>query len=79
MIQNIYQVDKEQFNKILGLIETGRKEGARMNCGGDKAADRGYFIQPTVFSDVKDYMTIAKEEVKTKFKVLTDWWKIRYN
>ena len=39
-----------------------------MNCGGDKAADRGYFIQPTVFSDVQDYMTIAKEEVKSNPK-----------
>lgn len=32
-------------------------------CGGGAAADRGYFIQPTIFGDVKDDMTIAREEV----------------
>ncbi|XP_063435466.1 retinal dehydrogenase 2-like [Mytilus trossulus] len=57
------QVDEEQFNKILGLIESGKKEGAKLNCGGSKAADKGYFIQPTVFSDVTDNMKIAKEEI----------------
>lgn len=34
--------------------------------GGDVAGDRGYFIQPTIFGDVKDGMTIAREEVKLK-------------
>ncbi|XP_072034042.1 aldehyde dehydrogenase, mitochondrial-like [Amphiura filiformis] len=57
------QVDEEQFTKILGLIESGKKEGAKMNCGGGKAHDRGYFIQPTVFSDVQDNMRIAQEEI----------------
>ena len=33
-------------------------------CGGGVAADRGYFIQPTVFGDVQDNMTIAREEVR---------------
>lgn len=57
------QVDKMQFDKILGLIETGKKEGATLKCGGDRHGDRGYFIQPTVFADVTDGMTIAKEEI----------------
>ena len=58
-------MDKEQFDKILELIESGKKEGAKLECGGSRHGDKGYFIQPTVFSDVKDDMRIAKEEVLT--------------
>uniref|UniRef100_A0A8C4I5Z1 aldehyde dehydrogenase (NAD(+)) n=1 Tax=Dicentrarchus labrax TaxID=13489 RepID=A0A8C4I5Z1_DICLA len=57
------QVDQEQFNKILGYISSGKREGAKLMCGGGVAADRGYFIQPTVFGDVEDNMTIAREEI----------------
>ena len=57
------QVDDIQFNKILGYIELGQKEGAKMLCGGKRSGDRGYFIEPTVFADVTDNMTIAKEEI----------------
>lgn len=56
-------MDEEQFKKILGYISTGQREGAKLLCGGNPAADRGYFIQPTVFGDVQDSMTIAREEV----------------
>lgn len=61
----LLQVDETQFKKILGYINSGKKEGAKLLCGGGAAADRGYFIQPTVFGDVQDGMTIAKEEVST--------------
>ena len=47
----------------MDLIESGKKEGAKLECGGGRHGDKGYFIQPTVFSDVKDDMRIAKEEV----------------
>jgi acyl-CoA reductase-like NAD-dependent aldehyde dehydrogenase len=57
------QIDDIQFNKILGLIDVGRKEGANLLTGGQRWGTQGYFIQPTVFSDVKDDMTIAKEEI----------------
>lgn len=57
------QVDDEQFQKILGYISSGKKEGAKLMCGGAAAADRGYFIQPTVFGDVEDNMKIAREEI----------------
>ncbi|MDJ0797051.1 MAG: aldehyde dehydrogenase family protein [Calothrix sp. MO_167.B12] len=57
------QVDKEQFDKVIGYIESGMREGARMLCGGHRLGDRGFFIQPTVFTDVKDYMKIAQEEI----------------
>ncbi|KAK2910734.1 aldehyde dehydrogenase, mitochondrial-like [Channa argus] len=57
------QIDQEQFNKILGYISSGKREGAKLLCGGGVAADRGYFIQPTVFGEVQDSMTIAREEI----------------
>lgn len=57
------QVDEEQLNKILGMIDSGKKQGAALVTGGSRVGDKGYFVQPTVFADVKDDMTIAKEEV----------------
>ncbi|KDR23477.1 aldehyde dehydrogenase, mitochondrial [Zootermopsis nevadensis] len=57
------QVDGEQLTKILNLIDSGKKQGAKLVAGGSRHGDRGYFIQPTVFADVKDGMTIAKEEI----------------
>jgi len=57
------QVDDEQFGKVMSYIESGRKEGANLECGGGQHGDKGYFIQPTVFSDVQDGMAIAKEEI----------------
>jgi len=57
------QVDKEQFDKILGYIKTGQSEGGKLLTGGDRVGDRGYFIQPTVFGDVSDDMTICREEI----------------
>ncbi|XP_069138373.1 aldehyde dehydrogenase, mitochondrial-like [Argopecten irradians] len=57
------QVDDEQYNKILELIESGKKEGAKCEYGGEKANDEGYYIKPTVFSGVEDHMRIAKEEI----------------
>uniref|UniRef100_A0A8C0WVB5 Aldehyde dehydrogenase domain-containing protein n=1 Tax=Castor canadensis TaxID=51338 RepID=A0A8C0WVB5_CASCN len=57
------QIDKEQHNKILDLIESGKKEGATLECGGGPWGNKGYFVQPTVFSNVTDEMRIAKEEI----------------
>ncbi|KAI1900044.1 hypothetical protein AGOR_G00045950 [Albula goreensis] len=57
------QIDKEQFDKILELIESGKREGAKLECGGGAWGQKGLFIQPTVFSDVTDNMRIAKEEI----------------
>lgn len=54
------------FNKALELIDSGKKEGAKLEIGGDRLGTEGYFIKPTVFSDVKDNMRIAKEEVIEK-------------
>lgn len=57
------QVDNEQFDKVMGYIESGMREGAQMLCGGSRIGDRGYFIEPTVFADVQDDMKIAREEI----------------
>jgi aldehyde dehydrogenase (NAD+) len=57
------QVDQSQFDKVMGYIDSGRSEGATLVCGGERVGDRGYFIQPTVFSDVQDDMKIATEEI----------------
>lgn len=48
----------------MDLIESGKKEGAQLECGGTAVSDKSLFIQPTIFSGVKDHMRIAKEEVK---------------
>jgi acyl-CoA reductase-like NAD-dependent aldehyde dehydrogenase len=57
------QVDEEQFKRILDLMDSGKKDGAKIHCGGSKMGEKGYFIQPTVFSEVTDEMRIAKEEI----------------
>ena len=61
------KVDKEQFDKILGLIESGKRQGAKLQCGGKQHGTEGYFVQPTVFSDVTEDMDICKEEVCLSF------------
>jgi aldehyde dehydrogenase (NAD+) len=57
------QVDKDQLTKILGYIEKGKNEGAKLLTGGKRHGSKGYFVEPTVFADVEDNMTIAKEEI----------------
>jgi acyl-CoA reductase-like NAD-dependent aldehyde dehydrogenase len=57
------QIDDEQFTKILALIDSGKQQGAKLVTGGGRWGTRGYFVQPTVFADVKDEMRIAKEEI----------------
>jgi aldehyde dehydrogenase (NAD+) len=57
------QVDNDQFNKVMSYVETGKREGAKLMCGGERIGERGYFVAPTVFADVKDEMKIAEEEI----------------
>src|ERR1700722_15066994 len=57
------QVDKDQFDKVMGYIDKGKKKNAKMLTGGGGVGDKGYFIEPTVFADVTDNMTIAQEEI----------------
>jgi aldehyde dehydrogenase (NAD+) len=44
-------------------IESGKKDGAQLETGGERALPKGYFIKPTVFSGVTDEMRIAREEI----------------
>jgi aldehyde dehydrogenase (NAD+) len=57
------QVSQSQFDRVMGYIEAGKSEGATLACGGERVGDRGYFVQPTVFSGVQDDMKIAREEI----------------
>lgn len=60
-------INESQFKKILGYIETGKKEGARLILGGGPyrsgECSKGFFIEPTIFSDVDPGMRIAQEEI----------------
>jgi acyl-CoA reductase-like NAD-dependent aldehyde dehydrogenase len=59
-------VSDVQRERVRGYIRKGVEEGARLVAGGDEApegAERGYFVRPTVFSDVRSDMTIAQEEI----------------
>ena len=48
----------------MGMIEAGKKSGAKLMCGGKRFGDKGYFIEPTVFADVDQNAIIAREEVR---------------
>ncbi len=59
-------VSEAQYNKIQGLIEKGIAEGATLVCGGPgrpEGLNRGYYVRPTVFANVTNDMTIAREEI----------------
>jgi aldehyde dehydrogenase (NAD+) len=57
------QVSQEQFDKVMGYIESGKKQGAKLLSGGKRHGDRGFFVEPTVFAGVKDEHQIACEEI----------------
>ncbi len=60
-------INKAQFDKVNGYIDIGRKEGATLACGGGtpklQGFEDGFFIEPTVFTGVRDDMRIAREEI----------------
>jgi betaine-aldehyde dehydrogenase len=60
-------VSRAQHERVLHYIELGKREGARLLCGGtvpdDPLLARGYFVDPTVFADVTQDMRIAREEI----------------
>lgn len=62
-VENGPQIDQDQFDKIMELIDSGKKQGAKLQCGGGRHGNKGYYIQNTVFSEVTDDMRIAKEEI----------------
>jgi aldehyde dehydrogenase (NAD+) len=61
------QVNEDQLQKILNYVEIGKKEGARLACGGkrltEKGLDKGCFMMPTILADVTNDMRVAQEEI----------------
>ncbi|MDE0786980.1 MAG: betaine-aldehyde dehydrogenase [Porticoccaceae bacterium] len=56
-------VSERQLDIVLSYIKKGKAEGARLITGGNRIPSDGYYVQPTVFADVTDDMSIAREEV----------------
>jgi betaine-aldehyde dehydrogenase len=60
-------ISKAQYERIMGFIDSAKKQGGRLLCGGGRPADpalaKGFFIEPTVFADVRPDMRIAREEI----------------
>ena len=56
-------VNSRQRDRVLGYIDKGKAEGARLVAGGGRPDMPGYFVQPTIFADVDNAMTIAREEI----------------
>jgi aldehyde dehydrogenase (NAD+) len=59
-------VSQEQMKTVLGYIEAGKKEGAKLRAGGNRASvdgGNGFFLEPTIFGEVKNDMKIAQEEI----------------
>jgi aldehyde dehydrogenase (NAD+) len=57
------QINQKMLDKIMNLINSGKQQGAVLETGGNRIGSTGYFVQPTVFSNVTDDMRIAKEEI----------------
>lgn len=60
-------IDSGALEKVLGYIESGKKQGAKLVCGGGRPKDpklqKGYFLEPTIFTHVQNKMKIAQEEI----------------
>ncbi len=56
-------ISEEQLTRVLGYVDAGKREGAALVAGGARIDDPGYFLQPTVFDNVGNAMTIAREEI----------------
>lgn len=70
------QITKMQFEKVLSYIESGKSEGATLIAGGEaykNVGGKGFFIAPTIFTNVKDDMKIYREEVFGPFVVISSF------
>ncbi len=56
-------VSEDQRRRVLAYVSQGSSEGANLVCGGGPVGTEGFFVEPTVFTDVRDDMTIAREEI----------------
>jgi aldehyde dehydrogenase (NAD+) len=57
------QISQLQYDRIMGYIKSGKEEGAKVEIGGERLGDKGYFIKPTIFSNVRSDMKIMQEEI----------------
>lgn len=57
------QVNERQLQKVLGYVEIGKNEGARVLTGGERASEKGAFMKPTILADVRNDMRVAQEEI----------------
>jgi aldehyde dehydrogenase (NAD+) len=57
------QVSQEQLDKILGYCDLGQKQGATLMTGGHRFGNKGFFVEPTIFDNVRDDMAIARDEI----------------
>lgn len=67
------QVTKAQYDRVLSYIESGKSEGATLSAGGvphKNVGGKGFFIEPTIFTDVQEHMKIYREEVFGPFVVI---------
>ncbi|KAF7778468.1 hypothetical protein Agabi119p4_2813 [Agaricus bisporus var. burnettii] len=62
-VQHGPQVSSAQLDRVLGYIKSGKAEGAHIHSGGERIGDTGYFIKPTIFTEVKADMKIMQEEI----------------
>jgi coniferyl-aldehyde dehydrogenase len=53
LCSNPTKVDKDQYEKVLKYIDVGKREGATLLTGGKPCSEKGYYIEPTIFTDVK--------------------------
>ncbi|CAG8692900.1 6236_t:CDS:2, partial [Cetraspora pellucida] len=57
------QISKKQFDRIMSYIKTGKEEGATLLMGGERFGEQGFYIKPTIFTDVNENMTIMQDEI----------------
>ncbi|TBU39638.1 aldehyde dehydrogenase [Dichomitus squalens] len=57
------QINQQQYDRIMGYIESGKAEGAKVHYGGHRVGDEGYYISPTIFTETKPNMKIVQEEI----------------
>jgi phenylacetaldehyde dehydrogenase len=56
-------VSEEQLARVTGYLDAGRRDGCEFVVGGNRAGDRGYFVEPTILTNTKPHMSVVREEI----------------
>lgn len=56
-------ISDEQFQKVLGYMDSGKSEGAEAVVGGGRVGDKGYFVEPTILTNTNSEMSVVREEI----------------